>query len=49
MAADLILGTSGFGYSDWQAKNEKTRLPFYPSKLGSHQRLAFYSEIFSTV
>jgi uncharacterized protein YecE (DUF72 family) len=49
MTLELLLGTSGFGYSDWHAQNEKTRLPFYPSKLGSHQRLAFYSEIFPTV
>ncbi|MFX0086330.1 MAG: DUF72 domain-containing protein [Candidatus Hodarchaeota archaeon] len=49
MTMEILIGTSGFGYSDWHAHNEKTRLPFYPSKLGSHQRLAFYSEIFPTV
>ena len=49
MTVQLLIGTSGFGYSDWQAKNEKTRLPFYPSRIGTHQRLAFYSEIFPTV
>jgi uncharacterized protein YecE (DUF72 family) len=45
----ILLGTSGFGYSDWQAQQEKTKIPFYPSFLPEKQRLAWYSEIFSTV
>ncbi len=44
-----MIGTSGFGYTDWQARQEKTRIPFYPHNLGDHQRLSYYSEIFSTV
>jgi uncharacterized protein YecE (DUF72 family) len=45
----VVLGTSGFGYSDWQAQQKKTKIPFYPSFLTEKQRLAWYSEIFSTV
>jgi uncharacterized protein YecE (DUF72 family) len=47
--AKVVLGTSGFGYSDWQAQQEETKIPFYPSFLTEKQRLAWYSEIFSTV
>jgi uncharacterized protein YecE (DUF72 family) len=45
----VIIGTSGFGYTDWQAKQETTKIPFYPSKLTEQQRLAWYSEVFPTV
>ncbi len=49
MTAKILLGTSGFGYSDWQARNEKTKIAFYPSILTEQQRLAWYSEVFPTV
>lgn len=49
MPANILLGTSGFGYSDWQAQQEKTRIPFYPRNLSDSHRLAFYSEVFQTV
>lgn len=49
MPANIFIGTSGFGYSDWQARQEKTRIPFYPHDLSDYQRLSYYSEIFPTV
>lgn len=49
MESKVIIGTSGFGYSDWQAKQNTTKIPFYPSVLTEQQRLAWYSEVFSTV
>ncbi|MFX1285917.1 MAG: DUF72 domain-containing protein [Promethearchaeota archaeon] len=49
MSAKILIGTSGFGYSDWQARQEKTRLPFYPPGLTTQHRLSFYAEIFPTV
>jgi uncharacterized protein YecE (DUF72 family) len=49
MSANILIGTSGWGYSDWQARNEKTRIPFYPTNVEKHQRLAYYSEIYPTV
>ncbi len=49
MPAKILIGTSGFGYSDWVGKHEKTKIPFYPSYLIEKQRLAWYSEIFPTV
>ncbi len=49
MTAKVLIGTSGFGYSDWHARNEKTQIAFYPSILTEQQRLAWYSEVFSTV
>lgn len=49
MPAKILIGTSGFGYSDWQARYEKTRFPFYPQNLDSHHRLSFYAEVFPTV
>jgi uncharacterized protein YecE (DUF72 family) len=49
LTAKVLIGTSGFGYSDWQARHEKTKIPFYPSTLKEQQRLAWYSEVFSTV
>lgn len=49
MPTNILIGTSGFGYSDWTARHEKTRIPFYPSNLSENQRLAFYSQVFSTV
>lgn len=49
MPANILIGTSGFGYSDWQARLEKTRLPFYPPNLGPQLRLSFYAEVFPTV
>ena len=49
MPVNILIGTSGFGYDDWQARKEKTRIPFYPHDLSNHQRLSYYSEIFSTV
>ena len=49
MTAKILIGTSGWGYSDWQARNEKTKIPFYPSSLEERHRLAFYSEIYHTV
>lgn len=49
LPANLLIGTSGWGYSDWHSRYEKTKIPLYPHNLGSHQRLAYYSEIFSTV
>ena len=49
MPAKILIGTSGFGYSDWTGKHEKTKIPFYPSILTEQQRLAYYSEVFPTV
>jgi uncharacterized protein YecE (DUF72 family) len=49
LPAKILIGTSGFGYSDWQARQQKTKIPFYPSNLNENQRLAWYSEIFDTV
>ncbi|MHA2224155.1 MAG: DUF72 domain-containing protein [Candidatus Hodarchaeales archaeon] len=49
MPVQILIGTSGFGYIDWVARQDKTRLPFYPNNLKTHQRLSYYSEIFNTV
>ncbi len=49
MPAKVLIGTSGFGYSDWQARQEKTEMPFYPANLNPSYRLSFYSEIFPIV
>ena len=51
MPTKIRIGTSGFGYSDWTVKHEKTKIPFYPPSpiLAERQRLAYYSEIFPTV
>ena len=49
MKAKILIGTSGFGYSDWTGRHEKTIIPFYPSILTEQQRLAYYSEVFPTV
>ncbi|WP_455141743.1 DUF72 domain-containing protein [Candidatus Hodarchaeum mangrovi] len=49
MQNTFLIGTSGFGYSDWVENNVKTRIPFYPQYIKDNQRLAYYSEIFPTV
>jgi len=49
MPPEVLIGTSGWGYADWQSRHVKTRIPFYPHYLSEYQRLAFYSEIYSTV
>ena len=40
LTAKILIGTSGFGYSDWQAHNEQTKIPFYPSNLTEQQRIS---------
>lgn len=39
---ELLLGTSGYSYSDWIG-------PFYPEGLGKSKQLSFYSTFFNTV
>jgi len=39
---ELLLGTSGYSYSDWIG-------PFYPERLGKSEQLSFYSKFFNTV
>ncbi|MHA1972598.1 MAG: DUF72 domain-containing protein [Candidatus Hodarchaeales archaeon] len=45
----VLIGTSGFFYSDWVKNEKNTRIPFYPEYLNKEQRLVYYSEIFHTV
>ncbi|MHA1330244.1 MAG: DUF72 domain-containing protein [Candidatus Hodarchaeales archaeon] len=45
----VLIGTSGFFYSDWVQGDKNTRIPFYPEYLNKDQRLVYYSEIFPTV